>query len=95
MSFKPKNNEKALWKDWLSEHKNALEKCNLPEIVLKSRNHWEDFLLHGFLDHHSETSNFSIDDLSQESQKNLLNFLQNELETEEKESYIVFKLLKT
>lgn len=93
MSFKAKNTKNKVWKDWLDKNKHFLESCNLPEIILKSREHWEDFLLHGYLDHHEDENNFKFEDLSTKSQTNLLNFLQNELDSEEKESFIVFKFL--
>lgn len=93
MSFKANNLENKVWKDWLRENKDFIERCNLPETILKSRSHWEDFLLHGYLDHHEDESNFNLENLSTELQTNLLDFLENELDVEEKESFIVFKLL--
>ena len=87
--------EKALsWSRWLSQNQEKLFACGLPQIVLTNKNHWQDFLMHGYLDHHSDVSNFVLDNLSSKEKINLLGFLEVELTDEEKQSFIVYKLLK-
>ena len=89
------NNEKSrLWRKWLTQNQRQLSGCGLPEIVLTDENHWQDFLLHGYLDHHSDDSNFALENLSLQEQSNLLSFLEFELTEEEKQSAVVYKLLK-
>ena len=83
------------WRKWLAQNQNALFCCGLPEIVLTDESHWQDFLLHGYLDHHFDDSNFAVENLSPQKKSNLLQFLENELTEEDKQSAVTYKLLKT
>jgi hypothetical protein len=95
MSYR-RNNEKDLaWRNWLRRNENALNKCGLPEIVLRSEAHWWDFLMHGYFDHHEDSSDFTVDDLSQAEMKCLKEFLGSELTAEEKSSAIILSRLES
>ena len=94
MAFRSNNGKSHLWRKWLTQNRGKLSACGLPEIVLTDEEHWQDFLLHGYLDHHSDDSNFALENLSFEEQNNLLCFLEVELTEEEKLSAVVYKLLK-
>ena len=95
MSYR-RNSEKALrWGDWLRGNKTALDECGLPDMVLSSEARWWDFLMHGYLDHHAGSSNFTVDDLSQVEMKRLKEFLESELMAEEKGSAIILLQLES
>ena len=95
MSYR-RNNEKDLaWREWLQRNKDALNECGLSGIVLRSEAHWWDFLMHGYLDHHGDPSNFTIDDLSKAEMKCLKEFLESELTAEEKRSAIILLQLES
>ncbi len=94
MSYR-RNNERALaWREWLRENERALNECHLPEIVLSSEAHWWDFLMHGYLDHHDDPSDFSLDNLSPEEMRCLKNFLESHLAEEERQSALVLAQLE-
>lgn len=94
MAYRSNNEKKRLWRKWLTQNREQLSTCGLPEIVSTDESHWQDFLLHGYLDHHSDNSNFALENLSSKEQNNLLRFLEVELTEEEKQSAVVYKLLK-
>ena len=95
MSYR-RNNEKDLaWRNWLRRNEHVLNKCGLPEIVLRSEAHWWDFLMHGYLDHHEDSGNFTVDDLSRAGMTYLKEFLESELTAEEKSSAIILLQLES
>ena len=94
MAYRSNNEKSRLWRNWLTQNREQLSSCVLPEIVLTDEDHWQDFLLRGYLDHHSDESNFALENLSSEEQNSLLSFLEVELTEEEKQSAVVYKLLK-
>ena len=77
------------WEQWRNEHRAALERTGLPELVLQDEEHWWDFLLHGYLDHHPDPLRFSVRQLSREQQCELRQFLHQILSPDEKASAIV------
>ena len=94
MSYRSNNEKNRFWHKWLIQNREHLSGCGLPEIILNDESHWQDFLLHGYLDHHFDDNNFALENLSSEEQNNLLHFLEVELTEEEKQSAVVYKLLK-
>jgi hypothetical protein len=95
MSYR-RNNEKDLaWRDWLRQNEIVLNECGLPEIVLRSESHWWDFLMHGYLDHHSDPSKFTVDDLSKEQMQCLKKFLESELTANEIASSLILLQLES
>ncbi|HKO96514.1 MAG TPA: hypothetical protein VJU86_05970 [Pyrinomonadaceae bacterium] len=53
----------------------VVEAVGLPEAVTESLNHWDDFLMHGYLDHHDHPTRFIVDELSDEQYSALLQFV--------------------
>ena len=94
MSYRRNHEIELRWREWLRRNKNVLNECGLPEIVLRSEAHWWDFLMHGYLDHHEDSSVFTVDDLSKSEMECLKEFLESELTTEEKSSAIVLLQLE-
>ena len=95
MSFRQNNESKIEWKRWIFENQNTLIECGIPELYYQSETHWCDFLEHGYLDHHQDFSNFSIDKLSLEQKRCLADFLENNLENKDKNSTIALQILKS
>jgi hypothetical protein len=95
MAYRSKNEKNKSWRDWLLRHQGELAACRLPELVLKDEEHWWDFLMHGYLDHHEDPSRFSVDALSQTEKQMLYEFLEVELTGEEKKSALVMRQLES
>lgn len=89
MSYRRDSEKELAWREWLRRNKNAIDKCGLPETILRSESHWWDFLMHAYLDHHEDLSEFSVDNLSRSEMKYLKEFLESELTDEEKKSALV------
>ena len=62
---KQKAEAKRAWATFLEGNKELIFAAGLPELVTESVEHWDDFLMHGFLDHHEDPSRFSVDQLSE------------------------------
>ncbi len=54
------------WTTFVARNKNLIYAAGLPEPVTKSIDHWDDFLMHGYLDHHEDPHGFSVDQLSEQ-----------------------------
>jgi hypothetical protein len=89
-----RDRQKALnWRKWLLKNQAILDRCGLPERILKDEAHWWDFLDHGFLDHHGDISQFKLEDLSAKQLNELFTFLNAELSAEDKISCLVLRVL--
>ena len=95
MGFRQNNRPKAKWKEWRQRHQAELEQCGLPGTVLESEEHWWDFLMHGYLDHHDDATEFSVDALSKAQAECLKQFLERTLSEEDKMSAIVLAQIKS
>ncbi len=54
------------WTTFVARNKNLIYAAGLPEPVTRSIDHWDDFLMHGYLDHHEDPHGFSVDQLSEQ-----------------------------
>ena len=54
---------KKEWEAFIAENQRLISEVGLPEIMLETERHWEDFLMHGYLDHHDDSTDFSVDEL--------------------------------
>ena len=52
------------WSKFVARNKRFIEAAGLPQVVTESISTWDDFLMHGYLDHHDEPSRFTVDQLS-------------------------------
>lgn len=66
-----KADENRRWTLFCQAHKEVLEEIQLPFVVLETQAHFADFLMHGYLDHHDDLSQFTVDALT-DSQRRLL-----------------------
>ena len=63
------------WSTFVARNKKVVEAVGLPQVVTESINHWDDFLMHGYLDHHDDPTGFTVDELSEEQYTALLQFV--------------------
>jgi len=59
------------WQRFLQRHATLLTQANLPELITESQDHWDDFLMHGHLDHHGDPSGFTVASLSADQREAL------------------------
>src|SRR5579884_2634053 len=62
---------KKSWKQFIANNNELILKTGLPEIVLQTEEHWDDFLMHGYLDHHNDPFHFNIDKLDKSEYQSL------------------------
>ena len=55
---------KRAWLAFIGRHAKLLTEAALPELITESQDHWDDFLMHGYLDHHADPSGFTVNCLS-------------------------------
>lgn len=67
------------WKQWRKENDDLVIASGLPELVVSDADHWYDFLDHGYLDHHEDPLNFSVERLSVRQQAHLLQLVGTEV----------------
>ncbi len=53
------------WASFVSRNAQVIREAGLPEPVVESIAHWDEFLLHGRLDWHPDLTGFSVDRLSE------------------------------
>jgi hypothetical protein len=53
----------ADWDDFVEAQVGRFRKSGLPPAVIASRDHWEDFLSHGYLDRHEDPDDFTVEEL--------------------------------
>ena len=63
------------WSTFVARNRRVVEAVGLPQVVTESINHWDDFLMHGYLDHHDDPTGFTVDQLSEEQYTALLQFV--------------------
>lgn len=64
MAFsKKKDNglEKKRWQSFYAQNADLIESLDLPSPVIETQAGFEDFLMHGYLDHHDDPTKFTID----------------------------------
>lgn len=52
------------WSTFVARNSKTIEAAGLPEVVTESIEHWDDFLMHGYLDHHPDPTEFDVNQLS-------------------------------
>ena len=63
------------WSTFVARNRRVVEAVGLPQVVTESINHRDDFLVHGYLDHHDDPTGFTVDQLSEERYTALLQFV--------------------
>jgi hypothetical protein len=54
------------WQEFLEGNEHQVSRAGLPATVVASIDHWDDFLLHGRLAHHTDPIGFAVEALSPE-----------------------------
>lgn len=67
------------WHQFCLEHQALIDMTGLPMTVFETWERFEDFLLHGYLDHHPDPAAAAIDTLT-EDQKQAFNLLKQQFE---------------
>ena len=62
------------WSTFVARNREVVEAAGLPQLVTDSINHWDDFLMHGYLNHLDDAAVFTVDQLSNEQYAALLQF---------------------
>ncbi|MFN8261002.1 MAG: hypothetical protein U0X41_08735 [Chitinophagales bacterium] len=57
------------WKKFVKENDDLINKAGLPLDYYTNEELWIDFLLHGYIDHHTDYVKFSIDNIANEEYK--------------------------
>lgn len=63
------------WSTFVARNRSVVEAAGLPQVVTESIPHWDDFLMHGYLDHDHDPTGFTVDQLSDEQYAALLQFV--------------------
>lgn len=48
MSYRRDKDDTLHWQKWLQNHRDELQACGIPPIVLEDMRHWHYFLEHGY-----------------------------------------------
>jgi len=65
------------WDRFVTNNKEVIRAAGLPELLTQSIRHWDDFLLHGYLDHHDDPSGFTVREVSEEQYRALLQVVES------------------
>jgi hypothetical protein len=65
------------WATFVTHNRHVIEAAGLPLVVTESIHHWDDFLMHGYLDHHHDPAGFTVDQLSNEQYAALIQLVES------------------
>ena len=60
------------WDRFVSANAPIIAASGIPNTYLASVDHFDDFLMHGYLDHHRDDAGFKIESLSADQRANLV-----------------------
>lgn len=63
------------WKRFIAEERELLLRIGMPDLWTESLEKFQDFLMHGYLDHHSDNSQMTVDDLNEAQYQCLCRFV--------------------
>src|SRR5688500_216319 len=97
MAYRKDGQKAHSWRRWLLKNEAALERCGLPEFILKNELSWLNFLAEGEWWHHDGRNrfHFHLEELSESRQLELYAFLEAELTADEKLYSHAFRLLQS
>src|SRR5262245_56832782 len=64
------------WRAFVARNQALVDVAGLPLIVIESADHWEDFVMHGILDHHDDPTNFSVDRINERQYNALIQLVE-------------------
>jgi len=56
--------EKRRWEDFIDANRRLFEQSGIPQAVYQSQEWFDDFLMHGYIDHHPYPTDFTVDSLN-------------------------------
>src|SRR5438128_3741466 len=65
------------WTAFVAQNQQLILATGLLELIISSVDHWNDFLMHGYLDHHIDPGDFTIDKLSEQQYINLVKLVES------------------
>ena len=65
------------WSTFVARNNRVIEAAGLPQAVTESIDHWDDLLMHGYLDHHDDPTGFTTEQLSDEQYAALLQLVES------------------
>lgn len=83
MGFRRKKSEvlgKKRWHDFLIENHRLIEQIGLPETVVGTEERFDDFLMHGYIDHHDDPSKFTIEHLDDDKYRKCFELIERCIE---------------
>jgi hypothetical protein len=54
------------WKGFIDANQKIIDKTGLPSDYYATKVIWDDFLMHGYIDHHEDNYHFTVNDLKKE-----------------------------
>jgi hypothetical protein len=64
MSYRPKSDSTRRWQTFRDQQRALINESCMPEAYVEKESMFLDFLMHGYIDHHSDTRWFSVEDMS-------------------------------
>ncbi len=77
MAFRRSREEAATnraWERFLQDHTDEIRLIGLTEPIVRNRERSEDFLMHGYLDHHDDPSGSSVHQMTDDQHARLSEF---------------------
>ena len=74
MGYRRKKNQlqgNKKWEKFCNKNKTLMNNTGLPSIYLDNRNLFDDFLMHGYIDHHDDPIRFTDEQMTDEQISNL------------------------
>jgi hypothetical protein len=65
------------WSAFVAHNQTVIEAAGLPQMVTESIDHFDDFLMHGYFDHHDDPTACTVDQLSDEQYSALLQLVES------------------
>jgi hypothetical protein len=65
------------WRAFVAHNQTLIDAAGLPLIVTESVDHWDDFLIHGYLDHHDDPTGFVVNQLNERQYRALVRLIES------------------
>ena len=65
------------WSRFVDEHRDLVAAAGLPALAVESSAHFDDLLMHGHFDHHSDPTSFTTDSLADPQYRALVELVEN------------------
>lgn len=72
MSFRNNSKSRYEWSRFIEAQQCLIAQTGLPEPYYLSQDYFEDFLMHGYIDHHEDPNAFTIEAMSEAQRGSLI-----------------------